>query len=153
MKSAPKIVSDWWLKLIPQPDSAGFHLGGPDREAAGFEEGLDVPAEVMGLSGVPGVDLFAFHAGGLGAAPVGVEDLAVQDQMRDALIQGSLQGLVEVEGAVGEDVDDLVQVPVGGGLGDPERFAVPGDVRPVPEPRDREQGLTQDSATTVQDCQ
>jgi hypothetical protein len=78
---------------------------------------LDVAAEVTGLSGVPGIDLFAFDADGFRAAPVGVEDLPVQDQMRDAVLGGSGQGLVEVGSLLGEDVDGFVDIPVGGGLG------------------------------------
>ena len=35
----------------------------------------------------------------------------------------------------------LILVPVGGGLGDPEAGAQPADVRPVPEPRQREDRL------------
>src|SRR5215218_5145992 len=38
---------------------AGLDVAGPDRETIGFEQGLDVAAEVMGPARVPGVDLFA----------------------------------------------------------------------------------------------
>lgn len=58
--------------LLDVDGVAGFDVAGPDREAAGFEQGLDVATETRGLAGVPGVDLFALDTGGFGAAPVGV---------------------------------------------------------------------------------
>jgi hypothetical protein len=61
--------------------------------------------------------------------------------MRNPVLEGPPQGLMEVGSLVGEHVDGLVEVAVGGGLGDPERMAVAGDLRPVPEPRDHEHRL------------
>jgi hypothetical protein len=40
---------------------------------------------------------------------------------------------VQVGSPVGEDADDLAQVPVSGGLGDAERLAMACDVGLVPE--------------------
>lgn len=97
-------------------DSAGFDVAGPDRESVRFAQRLNVSAEVAGLPGEPGVDRFAFHTGGFGTAPVGVEDFAVQDQVGNAVVGGAVEGVVQVGGLVGEDVDGLVEVAVGGGL-------------------------------------
>lgn len=91
----------------------GLDVAGPDREAIGFEQSLDVAAEVVGLTRIPGVDLFALHAGGLEEAPVGVEDLAIQDQVWQAVGHGMVQSFTQVGRLGGEHVDRLVQVPVG----------------------------------------
>lgn len=40
-------------------DRAGFDIGGPQREPGGGREGLDVAGVLMGLAGVPQIDLFA----------------------------------------------------------------------------------------------
>lgn len=122
-------------------DSAGFDVAGPDGETVGFAQCLDVSPEVAGFAGEPGVDGFAFHAGGLDAAPIGVEDLAVEDEVGDAVGDGAVQCLVEAGGLAGQDVDDLVQVAVGGGLGEPECDAVQADVGLGAEPGQGEQGL------------
>ena len=67
------------------------------------------------LAGVPQVDDLAFDADGLLPAPVTGDDRAVQDHMREALVLGPLQRLVQIWRLPGEHRDDLVQVPVGGG--------------------------------------
>jgi hypothetical protein len=72
----------------------------------------------VGLAGVPQVDDLAFYADGWFFAPVGGDDLAVQDDVGEFLVFGAFQGLVQVRGLAGEDLDDLVQVPAGGGPGD-----------------------------------
>jgi hypothetical protein len=46
-------------------DVAGLGLGGPEREAAGADDGLDVAAGPVVLAGVPRVDGLALHAGDL----------------------------------------------------------------------------------------
>lgn len=90
-------------------DASGFDLGGPQRKAIRGEQGLDIAAEVGGLSRV-----FAFHAGRLEAAPVGVEDLSVHDEVRQPFGGGLLEGVVQVGGLAGEDVDGLMEVAVAG---------------------------------------
>jgi hypothetical protein len=77
----------------------------------------------------PFIDGLAFGADDGEAAPVGVEDLAVQDGMGQPFGGGLVEGLVEVRCLGGQDVDAFVEVPVGGGLGQGECLAVPGDVR------------------------
>jgi hypothetical protein len=69
----------------------------------------------MGLAGIPQIDDLAFHAGGRLLAPVGGDDLAVQDHVRQALGRGPFQSLVQVRGLLSQHQDDLVQVPVRGG--------------------------------------
>ena len=44
-------------------DRAGLGRADPEREAVGARDGLDVPAVAVRLTGVPGVDRFAFYAG------------------------------------------------------------------------------------------
>jgi hypothetical protein len=67
------------------------------------------------LAGIPQVDDLAFHADGWLLAPVGGDDLPVQDHVGKTLIPGSLQRLAQLWGLFGQDDDDLVQVLVGGG--------------------------------------
>jgi len=54
------------------------------------------------VSRKPQVDLLALDAGGLLAAPVGGEDLPVEDHVGQALILGPVGGVVQVRGLVGE---------------------------------------------------
>jgi hypothetical protein len=89
----------------------------------------------MGLAGVPLIDLLPLLAGLLVRAPVGGDEGAVQDQVGKSLLSGLFQGLAQRGRLRGEDLDGLVLVPAGGGLGDPEALAQPADLRPVPEPR------------------
>src|SRR5258707_7486180 len=49
----------------------------------------------MGLPRIPAVDFLAFPAGGFLFQPVGGDDLAVQDQVRQALPYGAFQGLAQ----------------------------------------------------------
>ena len=74
-------------------------------------------------------------------APVGRDDLAVQDHVREPLVFGSFQRLVQVRSLLGEDGDHLVHIPVGGGPGD----AVVTGQRPgagaVAEPPHAQHGL------------
>ena len=74
-------------------------------------------------------------------APVGADDLAVQDHVRGALGQGALERLAQSGCPSGQDVDDLVDVPVGRRLRQPESRAEPRDAALVPEPRQAEQRL------------
>jgi hypothetical protein len=67
-------------------DPAGQDRGDPQRDAAGGEQRLDVAAEAVGLAGIPAVDLAALPADGLFLAPVGSDDLAVEDQVRQSLL-------------------------------------------------------------------
>lgn len=89
---------------------------------------------VAGLSGVPQVDGFAVDAAGLFPAAVGGDDGAVQDQVGEALIDGAPQDLVQVGCLIGQDVDDLVDVAVGGGAGDAVVAAEGGPVGAVAKP-------------------
>src|SRR6266480_1351742 len=73
-------------------------LGGrdPQREPVRGQDGLDVAAVGVRLAGVPQVDDLAFDADGWLFAPVGGDDLPVQDHMGQALVLGPLQRLVQV---------------------------------------------------------
>src|SRR6185312_3043248 len=95
----------------------------------------------MGLPRIPQVDGLALTAEGLLPAPVRVHDLAVQDQVRRALSQRPLQLLLQPWRAGRQDLDHLIEVPVRGGLRQPEAGAQPPDIALVPEPRQREQRL------------
>src|SRR6266513_2563808 len=70
----------------------------PQREPARGEDGLDVATVGVRLPGVPQVDDLAFHADGGFFAPVGWDDLAVQDHVREPLVFGAFQRLVQVSG-------------------------------------------------------
>jgi hypothetical protein len=95
----------------------------------------------MSLSGVPLIDLLSLLAGLLVRAPVRGDQRAVQDEVGKPLLSGLFQGLSKGRRPRGEDIDGLVLVPVRGGLGDPEAGAQSADVRPVPEPGQREDRL------------
>lgn len=99
-------------------DVAGLGPGGPQRQAIGPHDGLDVASLAAVLAGVPGVDLFALHAGDLLGQAAGVEPLAVQDHEGDAFVPGPFQGFVQVRGLRGEGLGALGDVPVRGGAGD-----------------------------------
>jgi hypothetical protein len=86
----------------------------------------------MRLAGIPAVYFLAFLADGLFLQPVGCDDLAVQDQVRQLLLPGRIQGFGQAGSPGGEDLDDLIDVPVGGGLRQREALAEPGDIRSVP---------------------
>jgi hypothetical protein len=120
---------------------AGLGAGDPQGEPARGEDGLDVATVGVGLAGVPQVDDLAFHANGRLFAPVGRDDLAVQDHVREPLVFGSFQRLVQVRSLLCEDGDHLVHIPVGGGPGD----AVVTGQRPgagaVAEPPHTQHGL------------
>lgn len=73
--------------------------------------------------------------------PVNAHDLAVQDQVRDALGQRPIQRLPQVQRAGREYLDDLAHVPVCRRLQKPETPAQTWDVALIPEPRQRERGL------------
>ena len=117
------------------------HIRNPQRDPGGVKQGLDIPAEVMGLPRIPQIDDLALAAGGFLPAPVRVHDLAVQDQVRHPRGQGVLQLLLQPRRAGREHVDGLVQVAVSGGLRQPEAAAEPRDVPFVPEPGQGEQRL------------
>ena len=98
-----------------EPGSASeTHSGNPPGAITAWM----LPPWAVGLAGVPQVDDLAFHADGLLPAPVGGDDLAVQDHVREALVPGPFQRLAQLRGLFGEHRDDLVQVAVGGGPGD-----------------------------------
>ncbi len=121
-----------------EPGSAGpAHRG----EAVRPHDGLDVPAVTARLAGVPGVDLLALDAGCFLCTPVGFEDLAVQDHVRDTLGHRPLQGLGQARGLLRQHTDGLGDVPVGGRAGHPVVTAEGIDPGPVPEPAQREDCL------------
>jgi len=62
-----------WARGGDVVDVAWLGRAGPDREAAGEHDGLDVPAGPVVLPGVPGVDLLALHAGNLLGQAVAAE--------------------------------------------------------------------------------
>lgn len=91
-------------------DRAGLDLRDPDREPVGTEQSVDVAAEIMSLTGVPGIDRRALRADLLDPQPVGVHDRAVENDMRPALVVTALQRIVQVRGASGEHTEGLVEV-------------------------------------------
>jgi hypothetical protein len=74
-------------------------------------------------------------------APVTADQGAVQDDVAGALGQSPLEGLAQLRGLRGQHLDDLIQVAVGGGLGQAEPGAQPRDAHLVPEPGQPEQRL------------
>jgi hypothetical protein len=79
-------------------DVAWFGGAGPEGEAAGEHDGLDVRTGAVLLPGVPGVDVLALCAGhGLGEA-AGLEDLAVEDDVGGTVGEGAVQGLAQARG-------------------------------------------------------
>jgi hypothetical protein len=70
--------------------------------------------------------------------PVGVDDLPVEHDVGPALVVAAGQRVVQVGGAGGEHADGLVEVAVGGGLGDPQAPAGQRDFAALPEPHQRE---------------
>ena len=121
--------------------AAGQHAGDPQRHAAGSGQSLHVAGGAVRLAGVPLVYFLPFPAGFLVRAPVRGDEGAVQDEVGKSLLNGPVQGLAQRRRRRGEHLDGLVLVPVCGGLRDPEARAQPADVRPVPEPRQREDRL------------
>jgi hypothetical protein len=65
---------------------SGQGLGVPDRQPVGAHDRLDIGAELAVLAGVPRVDQLAFDAGGGLGEPVGGEQLAVEDDVRPAVV-------------------------------------------------------------------
>jgi len=102
---------------------------------------LDVPVEVLLLPRVPRVDFLPLPAGRFLTAPVGADDLAVQDHVRGTLGQGALECLAQPGRLSGQDVDDPIEVPAGRRLRQPEARAGPRDAALVPEPCQAEQRL------------
>jgi hypothetical protein len=114
---------------------------GPEREPVRAHHGLHVPAVAVRLAGVPGVDLLALHASrGLGAV-IRFEDLAVEDDVRDALGHRPPQRLGQVRSLLRQHVHGLGDVPVGGRAGDAVVAAQLLDAGPVLEPPQREDRL------------
>ena len=76
------------------------------------------PPGMMGLAGVPAVDLRPFLLV-VFSAPVGGDDGTVQDQVRQPQLHGLVQRLAQCGRPRGEHLDGLGQIPVGGDLRDP----------------------------------
>jgi hypothetical protein len=72
---------------------------------------------------------------------VGLEDLPVEDHVRDAVGQRAPQGFVQVRGLRGQHVHGLIDVPVGRRAGDRVVGGEAVDPGPVPEPAQRENCL------------
>jgi len=124
-------------------DRSGFDIRYPDRETIRAHERLYVPTEVMGLPGIPRVDVLALLTDGLLGATVAVDDLAVEDEMGPVLGLHAVECLAEVWGLVGEDGQDLVVVAVRGGSAEAEARAELGNVdTPITEPDQPEHGLS-----------
>lgn len=92
---------------------ARFHRGGPQREAGGVGDDLDVPAETFVLARIPGVVALLRPFG----QPVGGNQGAVQGEVGQVVLLRGGQALVQVRGVGGQHIDALVQVLVGSGLG------------------------------------
>ena len=99
---------------------AGRDVGDPDWLAVGAHDGLHVSARRAVFAGIPGVDRFTFDAGGGLRTAVGADQLAVEHDVRPALLGHLLQGLVQVRGLRGEHPEGLVAVAVGRRAGHPE---------------------------------
>jgi hypothetical protein len=95
---------------------------------------------------IPSVDGFALDADGFLPAPVGGNDLAVQDHMGQAVVLGPFQrGLAQTGGQVRQYGDELIQVAAGGG---PRDAMVTGErigaaVAELPQPQYRLPGTRQ----------
>jgi len=74
---------------------------------------------IVSFAGVSQVDDLAFGAEGRSFAPVGGDDRAVGDDVRQAVVLGPFQRVTQVRGLGGGHVDHLIPVPVGGGPGSP----------------------------------
>jgi hypothetical protein len=72
---------------------SAFDLGDPQREPIRGREGLDIAAASVRFPGILQIDALAFDAGRLVAAPVGGEDLAVQDHVCQSDCFGAFQHL------------------------------------------------------------
>ena len=103
-------------------DPAREHVRDPHRAAVGIEQALDVAAEVFLLPRIPGIHFLLMPAADrLLPAAVAADEGAVQDDVRGAAGgQGALQGLPQSRRPGREDGGDLIDVPVGGGLGQAE---------------------------------
>ncbi|WP_285703264.1 hypothetical protein [Microtetraspora sp. NBRC 16547] len=91
------------MSTTPPGSTSLVQMGKP----SGSHRAWTLPPKSPVLPENQGVDGFAFHAGGLHAAAVGVEDFAVEDEVGDA-VGGVFQGFVQVGGLIGQDVDGLV---------------------------------------------
>jgi hypothetical protein len=118
-------------------DTAGLHLGDPQRGAVRGGHELDVPGEVPGLAGVPQVVALLRGSGDAVAGDQG----AVQDHVAQALPAAAVQDLVQVGGAIGQDIDPLVQVAVAGGLRDARTAGQAVHAAGLAEPAQHEHGL------------
>ena len=101
----------------------GHRLGGPDRQAVGAHDGLDVRAGVKELSREPGVNRFAFDAERRFGHPVAVEQLAVENDVGPAFGGDPAECGLQVLCLGGQDRDAFVAVAVGGGPGDADTGA------------------------------
>lgn len=98
---------------------AGLHGRGPHREASVIGQDLHVAAEGLVLTRVPQV------VAGLGAGcdPVSAHQGAVQADERLASAPEPVQDVGDIGRPLGDDLQCLMQVPVGGGLQTPESWA------------------------------
>jgi hypothetical protein len=122
-------------------DIAGQHIRDPHRQAAGIEQGLDVPAEVLLLPRIPQVKVPAFPAHRFLVAAVAVHYLAVQDHVRRPLRHGPFQGLLQAGHLREQDLRALGYVAVRRRLRQPGPGPQPRDIRLIPVPGQDEQCL------------
>ena len=117
---------------------AGLHGRGPHRETSVIGQDLHVAAEGLVLTGVPQV------VAGLGADcdPVGAHQSAVQAHKKFASAPEPVQDVSDVVGSpLSDDLQGLVQVPVGSGLRDPAIAGQGPHIGAVLEPPQHQNGL------------
>ena len=116
---------------------AGLHGRGPHREASVIGQDLHVAAEGLVLTRVPQV------VAGLGAGcdPVSAHQGAVQADERLASAPEPVQDVGDIGRPLGNDLQGLMQVPVGGGLRDTGVAGQGPHISAVLEPPQHHNGL------------
>jgi hypothetical protein len=74
---------------------------------------------------------------------VGLDEGAVQDDVRHSVPSAAVQDVVQVWSLLGEDVDAFVQVAVAGGLGDARVAGQAVHASPLTEPAQDQHGLAE----------
>ena len=118
---------------------AGLDGGDPQRAAVGGGEELDVATEALVRAGVPQVVAFGSGPG----EPIGADQGAVENQVAHALLPATEGDLGQLRGALGQHVDALVQVPVGGGLRHSGITGQAVHTAPVAKPAQHQHGLAE----------
>jgi hypothetical protein len=115
----------------------------PRSAGVGADDGLDVPAGCAVFPGVPRVDRLALDAGGRLGAAVGADQLAVDHDVRPALLGHLLQCLVQVGSSFGEHLDALIAVAVGRRARHPEPGTDDLDIALGAQPHQHKQRLAE----------